>query len=210
MKSLLPPNATALELALERVVDARVGAITTPLRSLWSADLCPATALPWLAWSLSIDQWEGDWPEALRRARVAAAIPVQRRKGTIAAIRQVVESFGGDFSIREWWQQSPAGTPHTFTLTLALPGNGASAPSAAFVDSVVAEITATKPLRSHFEFVLAQNAWARIGLRAVARPTTYARLALACPADADPPMPNALTLRGYALTLNGWPLTIGS
>lgn len=208
MGALLPSNATPLELALDKVIETRLGAVDTPLRALWSAQLCPPSLLPWLAWSLSIDQWDQSWPQALRRDRVASAIPVQRRKGTIEAIRRVITSFGGDFAIREWWQQSPRGTPHTFTLTLSLPANGGSVPSAAFVNSVVAEITATKPLRSHFDFVLAQNANGAIGLRGVARPVIYLRLPTRAPAAEYPA--NTLTLGGLVLTLTGWPLTIGT
>lgn len=62
MISLLPPNATELERALELLIDARIGDISTPLRDLWSAENCPEALLPWLAWALSVDQWSADWP----------------------------------------------------------------------------------------------------------------------------------------------------
>lgn len=179
--TLLPPNALDLESALEILGGERIGAIDTPLRSLWSAEACPSSLLPYLAWALSIDEWDPAWPEPTRRARVASAIGVQRRKGTLDSVRRVVRSFGGDISIREWWQHSPPTTPHTFSITLALPAEAGAAPSAAFVDAVISEITAAKPLRSHFDFVIAQNARARVGLRGVARCTVYARLALTAP-----------------------------
>lgn len=75
---------------------------------------------------------------------------------------------------------------------------------------MVAEITATKPLRSHFDFILAQNGQTGIGLRGIARPVIYRRLPTVAPADPNPPPSNAVTLHGYVLTLAGWPLTIGS
>lgn len=206
--TLLPPNATPLEIALDMLAAARLGDVATPFRPLWSAQDCPEPVLGVLAFALSIDRWDPAWPIATRRARVASAIAVQRRKGTIDSVRRVIASFGGDMTIREWWQKAPVATPHTFTLTLSLQGVDGDAPSAGFVDAVIAEVTATKPLRSHFDFVLAQNARARIGLRAVARPVVYARLAVRSPVDSTPA--NALTFGGIPLSLVGEYLTIGA
>lgn len=182
MTSLVPPNATAFERAVDQMAEVRLGGIGTPLRQLWSAELCSVALLPWLAWGLSVDQWDSAWPLSARRARVAAAIPVQRHKGTLKAVRDVVSVFGGAISISEWWQQSPVGTPHTFTMTLSLPSLAGAAPSTEYIDTVIAEVTATKPLRAHFDFVLAQSAIGRIGVRAVARPVLYVRLPLVAPA----------------------------
>ena len=77
--SLLPPNATPLERALEMLAALRLGKIDTPFRELWNAQTCPEELLPYLAWGLSVDQWSADWPLYIRRARVASAIEIQRR-----------------------------------------------------------------------------------------------------------------------------------
>lgn len=174
--SLLPPGATELERVLEQLQALRLGEITVPLRDLWSAERCPEHLLPWLAWALSIDQWSPDWPLHIRRARVAAAMAIQRIKGTAKSVIDVVASFGGDVVVREWFEMDPPGEPHTFSLTVTLGGQSAGAPSAAFIDAVIAEVSRTKPARSHFDFTLAVPARARIGLRALARPLVYARL----------------------------------
>ena len=209
--SIVPPNSTALEAAVDLLTAARLDGVSSPLRSLWSAEDCPEDLLPWLAWALSIDQWDPAWPERTRRMRVAEAIAVQRRKGTYDSVDRVIRAFGGNMSLREWWQADPPETPHTFAVTVSLPGQGeGSAPSAAVVDGVIAEIAATKPLRSHFTFTLAQRALARIGLRAVSRPVTYARLALASPVDPSPAPLFSLTLRGMPLSLGGDILTFGA
>lgn len=207
--SILPPNRTALELATDLLLADRLDGVGTPLRALWSAQDCPADLLPWLAWALSIDQWDPAWPERTRRARIAEAIAVQRRKGTLDSVRRVIAAFGGNIAVREWWQTSPRGTPHTFAVTLSLPADGA-APTAALIDAVVAEISATKPLRSHFTFTLAQRAQGGIGLRAALRPVTYTRLAVDSPVDPSPPPPFSLTLRGMPLSLGGEILTLGA
>lgn len=179
MASLLPPGSTPLERALEQVATDLL-AIPTPIRAVWSPEDCPAELLPWLAWGLSIDNWSSDWPEAVKRARVRNAIPIARRKGTAESVRSAVASFGGSVAIREWWQTSPRGDPHTFSLLLNLGQAGVPA-SAAFVDQVVAEVARIKPVRSHFTFTQGLASAGRVGLVAVARPTIVARLNLTAP-----------------------------
>jgi len=174
--SILPPNSTLLERAIEQLTAMRFGAIGTPLRTLWSPADCPEDLLPWLAWTLSIDQWDSSWPVAVRRARIASAIAVQRRKGTRQSVVDVVRSFGGNIAIREWFEETPPAPPHTFSLTLGLSDGAGGAPAAAFVDAVIAEVARTKPARSHFTFALATAARARIGLRSAGRAAVYARL----------------------------------
>ncbi|MDR7101459.1 phage tail protein I [Croceicoccus sp. BE223] len=203
---ILPPNATTLEKALEMLIGARVGAIGAPLRDIWSPWDCPEDLLPWLAWALSIDSWDATWPLRIRRARIAAAIAVQRRKGTTRSIQDVVASFGGHVVMREWFEQDPPGEPHTFTLTVSISGNDGAAPTSEFVDQVIAEVVRTKPVRSHFTFLIATDALGAIGVVAAARPVVFARLMLG--ADAAPE--SALLLSGDqqdggadALQLNG-------
>lgn len=176
MTSLLPPASTSLERALELLAQIRTDAIATPLRALWRAETCPEALLPWLAWALSIDNWDAAWPLQIRRARVGAAIAIQRIKGTAKSVEDVVRSFGGNVVVREWFEQSPAGAPYTFSLTVTLSGEGGDVPTAGFIDAVIAEVGRTKPARAHFTFVVGVNAAARIGLRAVARPVVATRI----------------------------------
>lgn len=178
--SILANRSTPQERALEQVA-AFLLDIPAPLRTLWSPDDCPMELLPWLAWALSLDNWSSDWSEEIKRARVRMAIPIARRKGTAESVRAVVESFGGQVAIREWWQQIPRAAPFTFDLVLNLEREGAPA-SAAFVDQVIAEVYRAKPARSHFTFTQGINAAGRIGLIAVARPTIYARINADAPA----------------------------
>ncbi|MBN0056565.1 phage tail protein I, partial [Pseudomonas aeruginosa] len=42
------------------------------------------------------------------------------RKGTIGALRRVVEPLGYLIEVREWWQQAPAGIPGTFELLVGV------------------------------------------------------------------------------------------
>lgn len=181
MTGLLPPNATRLERALDRAT-ARIADIAVALRALWSPDDCPEDLLPWLAWALSLDSWSSDWPEAVKRQRVRRALDIARRKGTASSVRAVVESFGGSVALREWWQRETPATPHRFDLVLSLSGFDGQAVTAAFVDSVIAEVRRTKPVRSHFTFTQGIGAAGAVGLVAAARPVVSARLNAAAPA----------------------------
>jgi phage tail P2-like protein len=179
--SLLPPNASQLELALEAMARARIDDIGVPLRDLWSAEHCPEGLLPYLAWALSIDQWDPAWPLNIRRARVASAIAIQRIKGSSRSLEDVIASFGGSVAKREWFEETPRGVPHTFKLLVTLGGQSAAVPSAEFIDAVITEVARTKPVRSHFTFTIGLSARAGIGLRAVGRAMTFARLNAAAP-----------------------------
>ncbi|MGO4521115.1 phage tail protein I [Dyella sp. 2RAF44] len=177
MPSLLPPNAQPSESAVEAAT-SRVGDVETPLRDLWNAWTCPESLLPWLAWALSVDTWRPEWPEYIKRSRVAKAIEIQRHKGTVKSVRDVVESFGGAVEIVEWWQKTPKGTPHTFDLTLTLSGNDGTQATAQFVDDVIAEVTKTKPVRSQFTFTQGVALYGSVGVGTYVRPTIAARLEL--------------------------------
>ncbi|KAA0016675.1 phage tail protein I [Salinicola corii] len=171
--SLLPPNATNAERALEATT-ATASDLPVPLRSLWNPDTCPADLLPWLAWALSLDSWQPYWPEHIKRQRIRDAIDIQRRKGTAKSVRDVVRSFGSSLAIREWWQKADKGEPHTFDVTLSL---GADVPNTAeYQQDIVDEISRTKPVRSHFTFTAGLSASGGVGIAGAARPIIYRRL----------------------------------
>lgn len=175
--SLLPPNATPFESEVEQAA-ARAADVPVPLRDLWDPDTCPAELLPWLAWALSVDDWKSYWPERVKRSRIRSAIAIQRRKGTLASVRAVVESFGGSLMLREWWQMEPRGEPHTFNVLMTIDDASGQEATARLVDDVIAEVSRTKPVRSHFTFTQGMQASGRIGTVAAARVANYRRLRL--------------------------------
>ncbi|NWA25765.1 phage tail protein I [Pseudomonas gingeri] len=121
MRSLLPLNSTQLERAIE-VATAEETVIT--LRSLYSPETCPAHILPWLAWAWSVDRWDSKWPEAVKRKAVRSAFYIHQRKGTIGALRRVVEPLGYLIEVVEWWQTTPLGVPGTFALKVGVLDTG--------------------------------------------------------------------------------------
>lgn len=88
--SLLPKNATVLELAVEacfRLGFDDLGAYAERLRTLWDPYTCPASELPLLAWALSVDVYEDWWPESRKRRVVAESRNYHSTKTTDAGIR---------------------------------------------------------------------------------------------------------------------------
>lgn len=177
--TILPPNASPLERAIEGAL--QVLPVPRVVRPLFDPDTCPLDLLPWLAWQLGVRTWSNDWPESVRRERVRRAVEIQRKKGTIGAVRAAVSVFGGNISIREWWQKTPRGVPHTFEMVLTLNEVTGGAPSAEYIDQVLEEVRQAKPLRSHFTFTLGVSTAGAIGLKAVARAVTLVRLSATAP-----------------------------
>jgi len=115
MNDLLPSGSTPLERRAAETC-ATVSDLAVPLRDLWNPDTCPVNFLPYLAWAFSVDRWDEKWTAAEKRQAVKEAFYIHRRKGTVAAIRRVIENLGYGMTLTEWWQVAdPAGT---FRLTI--------------------------------------------------------------------------------------------
>lgn len=91
--SLLPANATRLERAIETLISQMLD-LHCPVGALWSPQACPSALLPYLAWALSVDEWDSSWTEARKREVIAASIEIQRHKGTPWAIRRSLDLLG--------------------------------------------------------------------------------------------------------------------
>ncbi|MDV4244820.1 phage tail protein I [Acinetobacter baumannii] len=115
--NLLPPNTTAFE---KKIVEttSKTTELNTNLSSLISIDDAPADFLSILAWQFSVDRWQDDWPDEVKRAQIKNSIKVHTYKGTNFALRSIVESFGYSLKVHEWWQESPMNEPGTFQITM--------------------------------------------------------------------------------------------
>ncbi|WP_223432548.1 phage tail protein I [Pseudomonas sp. GL-B-26] len=121
MTSLLPSNSTQLERALEAAFYEKT---LVPLRTLYNADTCPVHLLPHLAWAWSVDRWDYRWSEATKRAAIKASYYIHARKGTIGALRRVVEPLGYLVEVIEWFNTVPNGEPGTFALRVGVLDTG--------------------------------------------------------------------------------------
>lgn len=121
MSSLLPLNSTQLERAIEAALAEKT---EIPLRALYNPDTCLVHLLPWLAWTWSVDRWDTRWPVEVKRSAIRSAFYVHAHKGTIGALRRVVEPLGYLIEVLEWWQTTPNGVPGTFALKVGVLDTG--------------------------------------------------------------------------------------
>lgn len=116
-KRLLPVGSTSLELAAAQAC-VRMAEIDVPLRQLWNADTCPLELLPYLAWAWSVDRWDEQWPESIKRTVIKVSYSIHKSKGTLGALRRVVEPLGYLIRVIEWWKSNEA--PGTFRLDVGV------------------------------------------------------------------------------------------
>lgn len=120
MNSLLPPNASELERKITQVGKAAFGLPT--IRVVKDIDDVPAQFLPFIAWQKSVDYWDENWQEALKRNVIKESRDLHRLKGTPAAIKKALEPFGYEVTLIEWFKAEPNLVPGTFNLELDLIG----------------------------------------------------------------------------------------
>ncbi|KAB0463970.1 phage tail P2-like protein [Pseudomonas tolaasii NCPPB 2192] len=122
-QQLLPGNSTPLERQAAQAL-AQIQHVPIPLRQLCNADTCPVDLLPYLAWAFSVDRWDSKWTEAAKRAAIRSSHYIHSRKGTIGALRRVVEPLGYLIEVLEWWQTTPLGVPGTFAIKVGVLDTG--------------------------------------------------------------------------------------
>ena len=108
--SLMAPGSSLLEQRAAAAC-ASISDLPVSLRDLWNPWKCPVKFLPYLAWAFSVDRWEETWTETAKRQAVSEAFWIHQRKGTVAAVRRVIETLGYSMTLQEWWEVAdPAGT----------------------------------------------------------------------------------------------------
>jgi len=122
-QQLLPNNSTPLE-SLAAQALAEIQRVPIPLRQLCNPNTCPVAVLPYLAWAFSVDRWDSNWTEATKRAAIRSSRYIHAHKGTIGALRRVVEPLGYLIEVMEWWQTAPEGVPGTFALKVGVLDTG--------------------------------------------------------------------------------------
>ena len=159
-RSLLPPNASQLERALEQAIAQPLHGIATAAHTLWNAQTCPAHLLGYLAWALGVDEWDAQWPEAAKREAIAAAPLVNARRGTIWAVQRVLRSAGVFSEVREWyepaanpWSTTTAGTFDitVFVSTSITAGSASREITPAIIARIRRMVDAAKPASRHYQ-----------------------------------------------------------
>lgn len=184
MSSLLPNNSTPLERAIE---GATAEVTPAPLRSIYDPVTCPVPLLPFLAWECSVDRWVDTWPVAVKRAAISASYYIHKHKGTIGAIRRVVEPLGYLVNVVEWWQKVPEGEPATFELEVGVLETGISEET---YQELVLLIDDAKPVSRHLTGLA-------ISLESTGRQYMSACLYEGDEIDVYPPVPRDIEVAGY-------------
>jgi phage tail P2-like protein len=141
--SLLPPGSSALERRLTQACSG-ISGLNVPLRDLWNPDTCPVDFLPYLAWAFSVDRWDESWAESVKRKVVKDAFYIHQHKGTISAIRRVVEPLGYLIRVIEWWKTNEE--PGTFRLDVGVLDTGITEEMYHELERVIAD---AKPCSRH-------------------------------------------------------------
>lgn len=145
IQHLLPGNASALERQAAQAL-AQIQRVPIPLRQLCNPNTCPVELLPYLAWAFSVDRWDIKWSEATKRAAIRSSHFVHSRKGTIGALRRVVEPLGYLIEVLAWWQTKPMGVPGTFALKLGVLDTGITEEMYQELESLIDD---AKPVTRH-------------------------------------------------------------
>lgn len=147
IKSILPPNASRLQKDLEQSISIRLGDIDVPNRWLLNPEKCPEHILPWLAWAVSVDVWNNDWAESIRRTVIQSSIDVHKRKGTVGALKTALQAFNFDnVKVEEWFDYG--GDPYMFRVFIEIVSEGFDIND---LTEVYAVIKRTKNVRSHLD-----------------------------------------------------------
>lgn len=121
--SILPGNLPELERLIEST-EQRITELDIPIETLWNPWECPAVVLPWLAWAVSVDVWDTNWPEQTKRQVIAASPYLHSIKGTPLAVKTALETLNLDSDYREWHELEPKGAPGTFEIDVYVSDSG--------------------------------------------------------------------------------------
>lgn len=203
---LLPPNATPIERALSIAPAASLADVPVAIDRIWNPATCPVALLPWLAWSLSIDIWDSAWTEAEKRAAIADAILFQRRKGTPASLRTVLDRFDPLIRIVEWFEDRGTLDPYYFRLELPMRAESDVIYDEQLVAQILRDIAQVKPVRAHMLAVHRLRAQANAWILSAAQAGGFIRL----PGEADGETALEPEWASYLQTADGEPIITAS
>lgn len=145
ISQLLPTGSTPLE---KRAAEILKTAVENPviIADLINPDKCPAPLLAYLAWAFSVDKWDENWTEEVKRIAIKQSFFIHKHKGTIAAIKRVIEPIGYLIELKEWFNMQPQGIAGTFNLTIEVPESGLNEQT---YNELVRLIEDVKPVSRH-------------------------------------------------------------
>lgn len=153
--SVLPRHSTEFERALEQ---ASLWVIrNSEIVDVWNPDKCPKQFLPWLAWSVSVDEWDAAWSVERKRDIIRSSVAIHRLKGTKGAVRRALEAMGFGPEIVEWFENG--GAVHTFDVEAyandVFEAGFTIGPE--LYNLVLRQIDHVKPARAHFTLKIGEQ-----------------------------------------------------
>lgn len=115
--TLMPPSSSQLEKAADLTAALHIEAI--PIERIfdqWHPQRCPADLLGWLAWAVSVDDWNPDWPEQVKRDVIESSITVHRHKGTPYSVKKALASLAVKTQVSEWQDDTNNKVPYSFAV----------------------------------------------------------------------------------------------
>ncbi|MCF2910086.1 phage tail protein I [Pseudoalteromonas sp. DL2-H2.2] len=186
---LLPPGASALERGLSEVTQCTErGVVPEQIAKLWDPQTCPEPLLPWLAWALSVDEWDESWPSETKRALIARSVPIHKHKGTVGSVKRALSSLGLELEFFEWFEDTDdvylapylSKEPHTFVFIAwanALPYTSRAIKlDQALYDAIYRVTNQTKPQKAHFDFLVGMKMASHAAAGAIVHPITHKRM----------------------------------
>ena len=109
-KSYLPSTfKSELMLALEEVMLEFIeilGGESFKIRDFWNPKLCPEELLPILAKYLGASGWDSSWKVEQKRKVCLNALVVNRKLGTVSALKRALKDLKLNVTIKEWFNDS--------------------------------------------------------------------------------------------------------
>ncbi|EOI6870037.1 TPA: phage tail protein I [Yersinia enterocolitica] len=169
------PVVMAMAAALDKELTEITKLVTLP--TLYCRiDQLDSQTLDHLAWQFNADTWRRSWHLPLKRSVIKSIIMNKRQKGTRWAVEDAVSSLGANVTVVEWWETTPPGEPHTFTVTSTVNHFAGQVPAGEMLDDINRRITSIKPARSHYTFNQAIAASGNVVLVGGVKSFTYRRL----------------------------------
>ena len=184
-KSLLPPNATFMEKALEESIFSATN-LDVEISSIWNIDTMPAhlkpVLLPYLAWTMGVEIWSSDMSIAQKEQMIRDYLVIRAMRGTKEAIQKAYRAIGvNDVEIIENppSERYPAGEPFKFKLTIT------AQPISNELRNEIRRLTdLLKPLRTKYFIDIDVELKQNVGVVVTGRVTNIARLMMRVKNDA--------------------------
>jgi phage tail P2-like protein len=152
-KTLLPPNSTDLEEALDLVVAQRIEALRAEFARRLDPDECSPSDLTYLSEVAEVFVWDEAWPDERKRAAIKNTMYLRTIRGTIGAVKKGLIALEVEGDVVPWWKDEENIKNGTFEVFAWANDNIASgnpvlsAEKFALIRDVV---DALKPLKSRY------------------------------------------------------------